>query len=115
VAEENNASPSFFLGGKSAVVICVQQADDSIVGLFPVPIFKNPNVGVLWNSSPDLLREFDRAVVRVVMAYETTYETDHDVGRSRSRLGRERRGLDCSREPRNCRTQNGQSNERSAN
>jgi len=115
VAEENNASPRFFLGGKNAVVIRVQQVDDSIVGLFPVPIFKNPNVGGFWNSSPDLLREFDRAMVRIVMAYETTYETDYDVGRSRSRFGRKRRGLDGSREPRNTRTQNRKTDKRSAN
>jgi hypothetical protein len=53
--------------------------------------------------------------VRVVMAYETTYETDYDVGRSRSRFGRKRRGLDGSREPRNTRTQNRKTDKRSAN
>ena len=98
VAEENDAGSSSFFRGKHAVVIGVQQSNDVVVSLLSSAVFENPDVGVFGNGSLNLPRELDGAVVRVVMADETTHETDHDVGRSGSRVGRERCGVQRSRE-----------------
>ena len=106
VAEENDAGPSFFFRGKNAVVIGVEQAEDGVVGLFPATVLKNPHISIFGNSSLDLLRELNRAVVRVVMADKSAHEADHNVRRSRSAFGPERRHPLAARELRHSREQN---------
>jgi hypothetical protein len=99
VAVENNARPGFFLGGKDAVVIRVQQADDGVVSFFSAPVFKNLNIGVFGNASPHLLRELYRAMMRIVMVDKTAHETDHYVGSGSRRLARDSRAIRSSRIP----------------
>ena len=80
VAEDDNASPSFFFSGEATVVIDIEQAHDRIVGTLPAAVFKDGNVGVLGRGSLDSLGEANRAVVKIVVAYEAAHETDDNAG-----------------------------------
>ncbi len=62
-------------------MIGIEQSNDAVEGLFSSPVFENPDIGVLGNCSLDLLCELNRAVMRIVVADETAYEADHNVGR----------------------------------
>ena len=112
VAEENDARVRLLVRGKIAIMIGIEQSENGVIGPLPAPVFEDADVSVFGNSALDPTRELNRAVVRVVMADETTHETDHDAGRSGSgpRGGIHRSRKRCDSESQDC-----QSDSRSAN
>jgi hypothetical protein len=58
---------------------------NSVIGLLPMAVLENPDIGSLGNGLPYALGKLNWAVVRVVMVDEAAYEADHDIG-SRIRL-----------------------------
>jgi len=109
VAEEDDAGVSFFLGGKDAVVISVEQTNDGVIGLFSAAVFEDLNISALGEGLADALCELNRAVVRVIRTYETADEADHDIGRS-SR-GVRNGGIPGASERGNCGSQDCEGNE----
>ncbi len=107
VAEENYAGPSLLFAGKNSVVIRVQKSNDGIVGSLPPPVLEDTDKGLFGNSSLDLLRQLNRAVVRAVVSDEATHKTDHNAGRSGGGLGAEHRAIQSSRESRHDHAQKG--------
>ena len=87
-------------------MIRIQLAQDRLISQPSAPVFKNLHIGVFGNGAPDLLRKSHRAVMRIVMADETTNETDYDVRRSGNGLSRRRRGIRLARQARSRRTEN---------
>jgi hypothetical protein len=63
-------------------VIDIKQAHHGIVGTLPAAVFEDRNVSVLGRNSLDSLGEANRAVVKVVVAYEAAHETDDNAGRN---------------------------------
>lgn len=79
LAEENDAGTIFFLRGKNTVVIGIKQANDGFFRQFSAAVLENLNVSSRGSSAADMLSNFDWTVVRIVMPYETTNESDDDV------------------------------------
>jgi hypothetical protein len=100
LAEQDYARPSLFFSGKNAVTVRVQQADNSVIGSFAAPVFKDPDESSLGYSLPDSLRELNRTVVRIIMTDEAAYEPDHNIRRRCSRFRVERTAIESSRERR---------------
>ena len=99
MAEENNAGVGFFLGGKDPVVIGVQQANNDGIGSVFCAGFQKPERRCPWGTVWRMRCDLNRTMMRIVMVDETTNEADHDVGRSRSRLGCRWRGLRARESP----------------
>ena len=117
MAEKNDTGASFFFGGKNAITIGIEQAEDRGVSLFPAAVLENPHVRVLGDRSLDLLGELNRTMVPVIVADESADETDYDVGRSRSCrswLWPERCCIHCPGERRHSRSQDREGDDRSA-
>jgi hypothetical protein len=112
VAEKNDAGSSFFFRGKNAVAIGIEKAEDSVVGLLPAAVLKNPDVSIFGNGSLHLLRELNRTLGRVVMADEAADEADHNVRGSDRWLGPD--CIDRAGELRRSCGQNRENDERSA-
>lgn len=97
VAEDDNASPSFFFRGEVSVVIDIDQAHDRIVSTLPAAVFEYTDIGVFGSGALDSLGEANRAVAKVVVAYEATNETDHNAGRNSCDLRPDDGGVHRSR------------------
>jgi len=96
VAEEDDVSARFFIGGKHAVVIGVEETKHFRVGLFSPAVLENADVSVLGNGLLDALRELNRAMMGIVMTYKTTHETDDNVGRRSGGIGADYCSIDGS-------------------
>jgi len=80
MSENDDACSRLFFGGKTAVVIDIEQAHDGVVGTLPAAVFEDPNVGVFGSRALDPLSKTNGAVVKIVVAYEAAHETDDNAG-----------------------------------
>ena len=78
-------------------MIDIEQADDCIEGTLAAAVFKDRNVGVFRSGSLDLLGEANRAMAKVVVAYEAAHETDDNAGGNCRDRRPEHCGIDRSR------------------
>src|ERR1700686_796703 len=79
VAEENDARLRFFLIAEDAIVIAVEQAKNGFVGGSPVAVLKDLDYVACRKVLPNALRQFHRAVARIIMALKAARKTDEDV------------------------------------
>lgn len=63
-------------------MIGVEQTQDGFARLFSAAIFENLDVSPQWSGVTDPLSDFDRTVVKVVILYETSDESDDNIRRS---------------------------------
>ena len=96
MTEEDDASASFLFGGEKAIAVGIEKAEDGLVGTFAVAVFEDFYIRVFGKVWANFLREANGAMVLIVMADETTDETNHNIGRQGGLLGRKRGGVDCA-------------------
>ena len=80
MTEEDDMGLRFFLIGKDSIVIAIKQAKNLLVGRLPVAILEDLNVSSVRDDLLDALGQLYRAMVRVVVAYESAGEPDDDGG-----------------------------------
>jgi len=80
LAEKDNAGAGLLIRGKGAVAIGIEQANDEVVRLFSTAIFEYPDVGAGRYRFANALGHLNGAVVLIIGANETAYESDDDGG-----------------------------------
>lgn len=90
LTEQNDVGARFFVGGKNAVAVGIEQVKNRGVGAFAVAILEDSNVGSGRKVRTNAFGELNRAMMRIVMADETADEANDDVGSGRRGTGRSR-------------------------
>lgn len=83
LSEQNDVSARFFLGGKCAVAILIEQMKDCGIGLLAAAILENANVGSVGKSLADATGDYNRAVMRIFVADKAADESDDNIFRRR--------------------------------
>jgi len=78
VAEQDDMGLGLFLVGQDSIVVAIKQAQNGVVGGLPVTILEDLDVGVVGEILANALRQLYRSMIRTVVAYETTCESDDD-------------------------------------
>lgn len=80
--EENNVRLTFLLWREISVVIAIENPKDRAICCLSPPILKNLYVGIVGISPADALRQTNRAMMRIVMAYEAADKANQNICRS---------------------------------
>ena len=80
MAEQNDARAGFFAVGQNAIMITIEQAEDGLVGGFPVAVFEHLDVGSAGQIPANALRQLDWTVIGIVVTDESTGEANDNVG-----------------------------------
>lgn len=78
VAEEHDVGLRFFLIAQEAIVIAIEKADDGLVGLTAVAIFKDLDESVVTQALAQALGDKHRLLMGIVVANEAANEPDEN-------------------------------------
>jgi hypothetical protein len=79
VAEEHDVGLRFLGFTEASVLIPVQQAKDSFVRFFSMPVFKDLDVHPIRTSTPQTLGQLHRPVMRIVVMHKAACESHENI------------------------------------